>query len=154
MGKRDEVKQGVLFELPVADEDAVLVPAREQPGRWICRSAEPPEYVVCETVRHKDGTLSLRPSGIGRLVKFSEPLLRGLGFDGRLETLRRLARAGFIKLYAFSPSVNLVDMDSLWNHLLTVGDDPEFWARDGENFKRYCFVNGLNAQAQGRLMKG
>ena len=65
-----------------------------------------------------------------------------------------LARAGFIRLYALSPSVNLVDMDSLWAHLQEVGEDPDFWDRDGENFKRYCHVNGLDEQAQARLARG
>ena len=126
----------------------------ERPGRWRCRLDRLPEYVVAETIRHPDGTLSLRPSGLGRLAKFSEPLLRALGFDGRLETLRRLARAGVIRLYALSPSVNLVDMDSLWAHLQEVGEDPDFWDRDGEIFKRYCHVNGLDEQAQTRLARG
>lgn len=133
---------------------AEIMPALEgtgEPGKWKCRIGRMPEYVVCETIRHPDGTLSLRPSGIGSLCKFSEPLLRALGFDGRLETLRRLARAGFIKLYALSPSVNLVDMDSLWAHLENVAEDRDFWDREGDNFRHYCHVNGLDEQAQARL---
>lgn len=136
--------------LPPAPELAPALEPADEPGRWRCRLERMPEYVVCESVRHPDGTLSLRPSGIGTLCKFSEPLLRALGFDGRLETLRRLARAGFIRLYALSPSVNLVDMDSLWAHLQAVEEDPDFWDRDGDRFKRYCHVNGLDEQAQAR----
>lgn len=136
--------------VPPAPELAPALEPADEPDRWRCRLERTPEYVVCESVRHTDGTLSLRPSGIGALCKFSEPLLQKLGFDGRLETLRRLARAGFIKLYALSPSVNLVDMDSLWAHLQAVDEDPDFWDRDGDNFRRYCRVNGLDEQAQAR----
>jgi len=134
---------------PEAVQEPALVPAGEA-GRWRCLRERLPEYVVCETVRHKDGTLSLRPSGIGPLCKFSEPLLERLGFGGRLETLRRLARAGFIRLYPLSPSVNLIDMDSLWAHLQAVEEDPDFWDREGGNFRRYCLANGLDEQAQAR----
>lgn len=136
--------------IPPAPELAPALEPTGDAGRYRCRIDRVPEYVVTETVRHADGTLSLRPSGLGTLCKFSEPLLRDLGFDGRLETLRRLARAGFIKLYALSPSVNLVDMDTLWGHLQSVADDPDFWDREGDNFRRYCRVNGLDEQAQAR----
>lgn len=138
---------------PLPDEAPVLEPTGE-PGRWRCVRERVPEYILCESVRHPDGTLSLRPSGIGTLIKFSASKLQALGFNGRLETLRRLARAGFIKLYALSPSVNMVDMDSLWGHLQTVADEPDFWDREGDNFKRYCFANGLDEQSQARQAEG
>ena len=81
---------------------------------------------------------------VRRLSQHARGLILRLG-------LRRLARAGFIKLYALSPSVNLVDMDSLWAHLENVSEDRDFWDRDGDNFRHYCHVNGLDEQAQARM---
>lgn len=58
-------------------------------GRWEYMGGERvPEYVVCEVVRHTDGTYGFRPAGIGKLVRFNAARVAELGFEGCLDTLR------------------------------------------------------------------
>lgn len=113
------------------------------PGRWAMRGGPDPEYILAEVFRHADGTLGFRPSGEGRYVKLSARLGEMLGFPGQLHTIRRLARAGFIRMPQPSPSVYLLDLDSWFAHMAATEDDPEFWAPEGKNLRRYRMANGL-----------
>jgi hypothetical protein len=75
----------------------------------------------------KDGTVELLPI-TDRLVALTPPLVKRLGFsDDDASTLQRLATAGFIEIVRVSPHRRLINLDSYYNHLRRVAEDPEFW---------------------------
>lgn len=113
------------------------------PGKWAMRGGPDPEYILAEVFRHPDGTLGFRPSGEGRFVKLTPHVGELLGFAGQLHTIRRLARAGFIRMPQPSPCVYMLELDSWFEHMRTTEDDPDFWDPEGENLKKYLMANGL-----------
>lgn len=116
------------------------------PNKWAMRGGPDPEYIIAEVFRHPDGTLGFRPSGDGRCVKLSPRIGELLGFSGQLHTIRRLARAGFIRLPQPSPCVYLLDLDSWFRHVENTESDPDFWDSDGPNLRRYLMANGLRCE--------
>ena len=73
-----------------------------------------------------------------RMVKMTEDLLERLGMKNRKQTMLRLSRAGFIEIVKPGPGIHLLNLDSWFNHLARVAEDPEeFWDRAGANFKHY-----------------
>lgn len=113
------------------------------PGKWAMKGGPDPEHILAEVFRHPDGTLGFRPAGYGRLAKLTADLGTLLGFEGQLHTVRRLARAGFIRFFQPSPCVYLLDLDSWFAHLDATEEDPDFWDPEGPNLKRYLMANGL-----------
>lgn len=113
------------------------------PGKWAMRGGPDPEYVLAEVFRHADGTLGLRPADEGRCARLTGDLGQMLGFPGQLHTVRRLARAGFVRMPQPSPCVYMLDLDSWFQHLHETEDDPDFWDPDGPNLRKYLMANGL-----------
>ena len=52
-------------------------------------------------------------------------------------TLRRLWEAQFIILSPVAPRLVMLNLDSWEKHRAAVAEDPWFWARGGENLRRY-----------------
>lgn len=113
------------------------------PGRWAARGGPDPEYILAEVFRHADGTLGFRPSGEGRFVKLTPRVGELLGFSGQLNTIRRLARAGFIRMPQPSPCVYMLELDSWFEHMRATEEDPDFWAPEGKHMRQYLMANGL-----------
>jgi hypothetical protein len=96
-----------------------------------------PEYTISKWERNGDGTW--------RVVPFKEPFVRLdvclaalLGFPGRqCNTIRRLGEAGFVEMIRIAPGTTLLNLDSWFNHLRRCAEDPEFWQRQGGNFRAY-----------------
>lgn len=113
------------------------------PGKWAMKGGPDPEYILAEVFRHADGTLGLRPADEGRCARLTSELGQMLGFPGQLHTVRRLARAGFVRMPQPSPCVYMLDLDSWYRHLHETEDDPDFWEAGGQNLRRYLMANGL-----------
>ena len=98
------------------------------PGRWMPNGGGKLPDVCLATFRPmKDGTVELLPI-TDRLVALTPPLVKRLGFsDDDASTLQRLATAGFIEIVRVSPHRRLINLDSYYNHLRRVAEDPEFW---------------------------
>ena len=77
------------------------------------------------------------------MAKLTAPLLQSLGIEGGADTLRRLSRAGFIRLVKISPGVEQLDCASLTAHLAACEADPDKWDDDGESTREYLFRNAL-----------
>lgn len=117
------------------------------PGRYACRDGATPEYVMAEVFRRADGSLGLRLGvDCGRFVKLTATVGELLGFAGQLHTIRRLGVAGFVRIVQPSPSVYLLDLDSWYAHIERTADDPDFWARDEQNYRHYLMANGLRVK--------
>lgn len=93
-----------------------------EPGRVV------PEYVLSIATPMKDGTYEVRPMS-GTLAKIEHPLLLALGMVDQVDTLYRLARAGFIEILRFTPQVSFLNLESLYGHLARVAEDNEFWEK-------------------------
>jgi hypothetical protein len=141
-----EVPFGGPAEIPVREApDGSLT--QVAPGKWAASAkGEDPEHIIAEVFRHADGTLGFRPSGYGRMAKICSATGALLGFQGQLETIRRLGRAGFVRLCHPSPSVYLLDLDSWFAHLDQTEEDPDLWDAGGANLRRYLMANGLRAE--------
>jgi hypothetical protein len=98
------------------------------PGRWMPNGGgKLPDVCLATFRRMNDGTVELLPI-TERLFALTEPLVKRLGFtDGDASTLQRLATAGFIEIVRVSPHRRLINLDSYYNHLRRVAEDPEFW---------------------------
>lgn len=136
--------RGAAVQRPAPPERGELV--QVAPGRWAMKGGPDPEHILAEVFRHPDGTLGFRPAGYGRLAKLTAEVGALLGFEGQLHTVRRLARAGFIRFYQPSPCVYLLDLDSWFAHLDATEEDPDFWDPEGPNLRRYLMANGLRAE--------
>lgn len=108
------------------------------PGRFAPRieQADVSEYTLARWRRNPDGMYTAVPF-TERLVRMDSGLARLLGFGGDWNTLRRLGRAGFIELIVVTPGCSLINLDSWFNHLRRCAEEPEFWDRDGKNFREY-----------------
>jgi hypothetical protein len=107
------------------------------PGKWVTdpgRTA--PEYVLSFVLPQADGSYDMRPMS-GTLAKLDQPLLQALGMVEQIDTLYRLARAGFIEIVRFSPQVSYLNLESLYGHLARVAEDPEFWDEAKGNLREY-----------------
>jgi hypothetical protein len=107
------------------------------PGRWMVNGGgEPPEVVIASLSKRGDGTYECLPI-TERMAALDAALVRRLGFSSdRGRTLKRLAMAGFIEIVYPSPKRALINLDSYYNHLRRVAEDPEFWKNDA-NRKAY-----------------
>ncbi len=128
------MKQGTAKELREVTRPVLRQIA---PGKW---RADPgrvvPEYVLSIMVPAKDGTYEMRPMS-GNLAKIETPLLQALGMVEQVDTLYRLARAGFIEIIRFTPQVSYLNLQSLYNHFARVAEDPEFWEEGKGNLEEY-----------------
>jgi len=112
------------------------------PGRYSYAGGAAPEQVVAETYRHADGTLGIRPMAGCRNVRLSRGATPGiLGVSS--DTVVRLGMAGFVDVYHVSPGVFLLDLDSWFGHLRKVQEDPDFWDREGGNYRTYMLKTGM-----------
>jgi hypothetical protein len=98
------------------------------PGRWMVNGGgKPPEVVIASLSARGDGTYECLPI-TERLAALTAALIKRLGFSSdRGRTLKRLAMAGFIEIIYPSPRRALINLDSYYNHLRRVAEDPEFW---------------------------
>jgi hypothetical protein len=94
---------------------------------------------LCLFADNGDGTMTPVPV-TQRLVRLDYDLARMLGFPGGYNTLRRLGEAGFVEIIKAAPSFHLINLDSWFNHLRRCAENPEFWDRQGKNFKVYQSV--------------
>lgn len=108
------------------------------PGKWV---AEPgrdvPQYCIATVTPSKEGHYTVNPLP-EKMQRLNARLLTALGLGlGQWDTLRRLARAGFIELVRLGPSCTLLNLDSYYNHLRRVSEDPDFWEPGKGNLEAY-----------------
>ena len=137
-----EAARAIPFQRPADNMPAGKL-VQVAPGKWAMKNGPDPEYILAEVFRHPDGTLGLRPADEGRCVRLTWQVGEMLGFPGQLHTVRRLARAGFVRMPQPSPGVHLLDLDSWYKHLHETEAEPEFWDPEGDNLRRYLMANGL-----------
>lgn len=116
---------------------------------WVPEDAETKvaEYVLCRWSRQGDGRYAPVPVG-GTFAKLTPSLCEALGFAGGLDTIKRLAIAGFVDASQVSPGVTLLDLDSWARHLAECMDDPEKWQDGSEDLRTYLWRNGLRIGEQ------
>lgn len=105
-------------------------------------AAKVAEYVLCRWSKQRDGSYAPVPVG-GTWAKLTPGLCETLGFAGGLDTIKRLAVAGFVDASQISPGVMLLDLDSWTRHLVACMDDVDRWAEGTEDLKEYLWKNGL-----------
>lgn len=111
-----------------------VAPGKYAPFR---KGANPPAVSLCTWAQNDDGTFSPLPF-TERLVRLDTQVAAQLGFEGhQRNTLRRLGEAGFIDLIKITPGCTLLNLDSYYNHLRRCAENPDFWNRDGKNFRVY-----------------
>jgi len=112
------------------------------PGRWSPRPGKkPPEFTVASWKNNGDGTYTAVPHE-ERMIRLTRKLADALGFQCQLHTFYRLGNAGFIELLHPAPGRRLLNLDSWYNHLRRVAEDPDFWSSDGKNLKAYREAQG------------
>lgn len=105
-------------------------------------------HCLCRWSKRPDGSYIPVPFPY-RWIRLSREVVRLLGFwypgkdDGRsqFDTLRRLARAGFIDMVKVAPGTYLLDLDSWFAHLSACMGDEDFWDPDGDALRRYRLAN-------------
>lgn len=131
-----------LIEKPVRKAEMVRV----APGvhGWVPSdaSAKVGEYILCRWSRQQNGSYAPIPVG-GTWAKLTPALCDTLGFSGGLDTIKRLAIAGFVEASQVSPGVTLLDLDSWARHLAECMDDPDRWSEGSEDLHDYLYKNGL-----------
>jgi len=107
------------------------------PGRWMVNGGgRLPDVVLASLSPCGDGTYQCLPF-TERLAPLDAALVHRLGFGSdRGRTLKRLAKAGFIEIIYPTPKRPLINLDSYYNHLRRVAEDPEFWEKK-DNLKAY-----------------
>ena len=125
-------------------------PAMRRDGRggWVPAdpAAGPPSLSLCRWRQRGDGSWEPEPFPY-RWAQATPELLRTLGLApsvsdrARLDTLRRLALGGFVRVARISPGVTLLDLDSWRDHLWRCLADPDYWERGGEADRRYRAAN-------------
>lgn len=99
-------------------------------------------HMLCEVVPLGGGTFRLKPRPMLDWVGLSRDSLDALGISLSESTLRRLGRAGFIRIRPISPSRYEFNVTSFLDHCRAVEADPEeFWhrpdARGKTNWQKY-----------------
>lgn len=143
--------------LPKVGRDDAPPPARKAemvrvaPGvhGWVPKDASRSvaEYILCRWSRQPNGTYAPVPVG-GTWAKLTPALCAALGFEGGLDTMKRLALAGFVDASQISPGVMLLDLDSWVRHLAECMDDPDRWADGTDDLKEYLYKNGLRHEEE------
>lgn len=109
---------------PLKTEVRQIAPGTFEPCDTVPDDA--PRYAMVRLMRQSDGSLLPVVKLFGqyrRLVGLAEDLgIRDLSY----RTLKRLVETGFVDSIRPSPSVVLVDMESLCKHIEATRD-PEFW---------------------------
>lgn len=112
------------------------------PGRFAPRPGRKvPDMTIATWQANADGTYTAFPH-TERMVKLNRKLTSLLGFPGQFETIRRLARAGYVECIKLSPQVYMLNLDSWFGHLRRCAEDPEFWDPDGKNLRAYKAAQG------------
>lgn len=95
-----------------------------------------PDVVLASLRPCGDGTFQVLPI-TERIVRLTPALVRRLGFGSdRGRTLKRLGVAGFIEVMYPAPKCAMINLDSWYNHLRRVAEDPFFWEK-AANKKAY-----------------
>ncbi|WP_414664892.1 hypothetical protein [Horticoccus sp. 23ND18S-11] len=114
---------GARFE--VAPGKRIPVPALPGPAE-----ATPLRYVLAEVVPLGGGTFRLVPRPVMEWMGLSQAALAKVGITLSENTLRRLGRAGFIRVRPVSPNRYEFNFTSWLEHCRRVEADPEeFWDR-------------------------
>lgn len=134
----------------VAMEVSRQVPTLEiAPGKHIAASKpstsapdDPPRYMLCEAVPLGAGTYRFVPRPVLEWMGLSQTALAKVGITLSGTTLRRLGRAGFIRVRPISPNRYEFNFASWLEHCRRVEADPEeFWdtpdVRGKTNRQRY-----------------
>lgn len=108
------------------------------PGRWVAEPGRPvPGYCLATVAPQADGTYTVAPLP-EKMQRLNVKLLGALGLGAEMyDTLYRLARAGFIEIARLSPGTGLLNLDSYYNHLRRVSEDPDFWQAGKGNLEAY-----------------
>lgn len=111
------------------------------PHRWTPKrtDVEVPEMTLARWTQDEGCTYQCVPFQ-ERMARLDTKLLEllGLGHGGR-RTIQRLGKAGFIELLLISPRCFVLNLDSYFNHLRRMAEDPWFWEKP-ENLKAYTEV--------------
>lgn len=113
------------------------------PGRYVpVDGYVTPDRCLAEWKRNADGTFTAVPY-TDRMARLDKDLLILLGLynddhgHGSFNTMYRLHRAGFIEMVKAAPRMYLLNLDSWFNHLARVAEDPDFWAEGNGNIEAY-----------------
>ena len=110
-----------------------------KPGRWVARDSalDIPERFITSRIKQSDGTCRLVPDTV-KLAHITSNLLAVLGLpEHGWRILHKLNAAKFVEVLRVSPRCSSLNLDSYFNHLKRVAEDPDFWDQEGENFKLY-----------------
>ena len=108
------------------------------PNKWQPRNqaVKVPDVALASFVQEDDGTYSAIPFQ-ERMARISPNLTEILGLGrGAVRTIKRLGRAGFIEVLQVSPRFYVLNLDSYFNHLRRVAEDPWFW-ENKDNLREY-----------------
>ncbi len=108
------------------------ITAEVAPGKRIT-IAEPeplPRYVIAEAVPLGGGTYRIVPRLATNWISLSQGSLARLGITLSENTMRRLGRAGFIRIRAISPARYEFELQSWFQHCAATEADEEFWSRE------------------------
>jgi hypothetical protein len=108
------------------DEDAVP---------WPEHLPIPTTVGVFEMAPERDGRFVPMLRLHATLVKMTSNITEQLGLGITYISLRRLMLAGFVRSVQITPRQYAFDLQSYYQHLNHVAQDPEFWT--GKNLKRY-----------------
>lgn len=129
-----------LFRKPLLREVA--------PGRYVPTDAaikDLPEVLLCKLVPTGDGEYRLDPFREDWL-RMDADSLRQIGMHRQIDTLNRLAKAGFIEIVQVAPKTSLLNLTSWYGHLRRVAevqaDGERFWEEGRGNIELYRETGG------------
>jgi hypothetical protein len=125
----------LVFSLKEATQPTM---AEVSPGRWVPLrpGVEVPSVTLARWIENPDHSYKLLPF-TERLIRVDRHLQNKLGLGDRWDTLSRLITAGFVEGLRICPKTTLLNLESYYNHLSRVAEDPEFWAEGKGNLEEY-----------------
>ena len=99
--------------------------ARVAPGYWAPVEGSVPDVTICTWQRQGAGYVPVPEET--HMVRVTGGVLRALGMERQMRTLKRLAQAGFVEMILVAPHTWMLNLDSWYNHLRRVAEDEEFW---------------------------
>lgn len=118
------------------------------PGRYVPTDPdihELPDVLLCKLTPCGNGEYRLDPFREDWLP-IRKDTLQQIGMHRQVDTLNRLAKAGFIEIIAVAPQTHLLNLTSWYNHLRRVAevqaDGERFWEVGRGNIEVYREIGG------------
>jgi hypothetical protein len=133
-------RQEDLFRKPLLREIA--------PGRYVPTHPEAheiPDTLLCHVVPVGNGEYTIQPFRED-WMRCSGKNLAKIGMERSIDTLKRLAKAGFVEMVPVAPGTYLLNLTSWYNHLRrgasAQADEEEFWEPGRGNLEAYRETGG------------